>query len=177
MDKSSRLPGFYEQSVQQRAEQVAAWADLDEAERAILAGPGLMADRANQMIENVIGTHALPLGVAVNFLVNGHDYLIPMAIEEPSVVAACSYMARIVRDAGGFHTCSTDPVMIAQIQVLDLADPWAAKFDLLSQKQRLLERWLLWCANLQYPMCMSLVWSRCPHQLCSILPLWEMKRL
>jgi hydroxymethylglutaryl-CoA reductase len=119
--------------------QVAEWARLNDEERLVLAGGGLPADRADLMIENVAGTHALPLGIAPNFLVNGRDYLIPMAIEEPSVVAAASYMAKIVRDSGGFSTCSTDPVMIAQMQVLDVPDPWAAKFDLLCQKERLLE--------------------------------------
>jgi len=73
-----------------------------------------------------------------NFLVNGRDYLVPMAIEEPSVVAAASYMARLVRQAGGFQTSSTEPVMIAQMQVLDLPDPWAARFDLLRHREQLL---------------------------------------
>jgi hydroxymethylglutaryl-CoA reductase len=91
------------------------------------------------MIENVVGLHTLPLGIATNFLINGQDYLIPMAIEEPSVVAACSFMARVVRDAGGFCTNSTESVMIAQMQILDLPDPWAARFDLLSNRQRLLD--------------------------------------
>jgi hydroxymethylglutaryl-CoA reductase len=91
------------------------------------------------MIENVVGTHSLPLGIAANFLINGRDYLIPMAIEEPSVVAAASYMAKIVRQAGGFRACSTEPVMIGQIQVLDMPDPWAAKFEISCQKQRLLD--------------------------------------
>ena len=139
MDKSSRLPGFYDLSVEERAARVAEWAGLDGAEQAVLRGNGLDGARADQMIENVVGTHALPLAIAPNFTVNGRDYLIPMVIEEPSVVAAASYMARIVRDAGGFHTCSTEPVMIGQMQVLDVADPWAARFDLLSQKERLLE--------------------------------------
>ena len=139
MDKSSRLPGFYDLSVEERAARVAEWAGLDGAEQAVLRGDGLDAARADQMIENVVGTHALPLAIAPNFTVNGRDYLIPMVIEEPSVVAAASYMARIVRDAGGFQTCSTEPVMIGQMQVLDVADPWAARFDLLSQKERLLE--------------------------------------
>ena len=74
------------------------------------------------MIENVIGKFELPLGVATNFTINGRDYLIPMAVEEPSVVAAASYMARIVRLNGGFRTSSTDPIMRAQIQVLRPAD-------------------------------------------------------
>ena len=139
MEKSSRLPGFYAHTVPERARQIAGWAGLDDAEHAVLRGAGLEADRADQMIENVVGTHSLPLGIAANFQVNDRDYLIPMAIEEPSVVAAASYMAKIVRQAGGFRTCSTEPVMIGQIQVLDMPDLWAAKFELLCQKQRLLE--------------------------------------
>ena len=139
MDKTSRLPGFYNLSVEERATQVGAWAGLDEAERAVLLGAGLAAERADQMIENLVGLHALPLGIAANFLVNGRDYLVPMAIEEPSVVAAASYMARIVRDAGGFAAHTTEPVMIGQMQILDVADPWAARYELLAQKQRLLD--------------------------------------
>jgi hydroxymethylglutaryl-CoA reductase len=133
------LPGFYDLSVDERAARVAEWAGLDDEERTLLHEAGLAVARADQMTENVVGTHALPLSIAPNFLINGRDYLIPMAIEEPSVVAAASYMARIVRKAGGFHTDSTEPVMIGQMQVLDLPDPWAARFDLLSQKQRLLD--------------------------------------
>jgi hydroxymethylglutaryl-CoA reductase len=139
MAKTSRLPGFYDFSVHDRIDRVAEWAGLDETERATLAGAGLTVDRADQMIENVAGTHALPLGIAANWTINDRDYLVPMAIEEPSVVAAASYMAKIVRDAGGFRTCASDPVMIGQMQVLDIADPWSARFDLLCQKQRLIE--------------------------------------
>jgi len=139
VEKSSRLPGFYTLTTGDRALSVAEWAGLDESERASLIGHGLGPDLADQMIENVVGTHALPLGIAPNFLINGRDYLIPMAIEEPSVVAAASYMAKIVRTAGGFTTSSTEPVMIGQMQVLDVRDPWAARFDLLAQKQRLLD--------------------------------------
>ena len=110
MDKSSRLPGFYDLSVEERAHRIAEWAGLDDAERTILIGAGLGADLAGQMIENVVGTHALPLGIAANFRINSRDYLIPMAIEEPSVVAAASFMAKIVRDAGGFRASSTEPI-------------------------------------------------------------------
>jgi hydroxymethylglutaryl-CoA reductase len=151
MAKSSRLPGFYDLSVEERAARVAEWAGLDEGEQAVLVGGGLAKERADQMIENVVGTHSLPLGIAPNCLVNGRDYLVPMAIEEPSVVAAASYMAKIVRGAGGFRTCSTEPVMIAQMQVLDVPDPWAAKFDLLCQKQHLLD-----LANQTDPLVVSL---------------------
>lgn len=151
MDKTSRLPGFYDLSVDERVNRVAQWARLDDAEREVLAGASLVADRADQMIENVVGLHALPLGIAPNFVINGRETLVPMVIEEPSVVAAASFMAKIVREAGGFRTCSTEPVMIAQMQVLDVPDPWAAKFDLLCQKQRLLD-----VANQTDPVVVSL---------------------
>jgi hydroxymethylglutaryl-CoA reductase len=151
VDKSSRLPGFFSLSAEQRAARTADWAGLDEAERAALSGAGLTLERADQMIENVVGLHGLPLGIAPNFTVNGRDYLVPMAIEEPSVVAAASFMARIVRDAGGFQACSTEPVMIGQIQVLDVADAWAARFHLLARKQQLLD-----AANQTDPVVVSL---------------------
>ncbi len=151
MEKSSRLPGFYDLSVEERSDRVAEWAELDEAERSLLSGAGLSVERAAQMIENVVGTHALPLGIAPNFVINGRECLVPMAIEEPSVVAAASFMARIVRQAGGFAADATESVMIGQMQVLDLPDPWAARFELLRHKQRLLD-----AANQTDPMVVSL---------------------
>jgi hydroxymethylglutaryl-CoA reductase len=139
MSKSSRLPGFYKLSLEDRAAVVAELAGLTANEQAILMGKGSSPAQADQMIENVVGIHALPLGIAVNFLVNGQDYLIPMAIEESSVVAGASFAARLVRDSGGFTTSSDEPVMIGQIQVLDVADPWAACSQLLAHKSRLLQ--------------------------------------
>jgi len=139
MNKSSRLPGFYKLSLEDRANVVAELAGLTASEKAILMGKGLGPAQADQMIENVVGTHALPLGIAVNFLINGQDYLIPMAIEEPSVVAGASLAARLVREGGGFTTSSDEPVMIGQIQVMDVADPQAARSELLAQKSRLLQ--------------------------------------
>ncbi|MDY7041635.1 MAG: hydroxymethylglutaryl-CoA reductase, degradative [Chloroflexota bacterium] len=119
---------------------MARWAELTTEETAILVGKKrLSVPQADHMIENLVGVHGLPLGIAVNFLINGRDYLIPMAIEEPSVVAGASFAARLVRAGGGFNVTSTPPEMIAQIQILDLADPWAARFDLLAAKSRLLE--------------------------------------
>ena len=96
MEKSSRLPGFYDLSVAERANIIAQWAGLTVEESAILE-EGLSSAQANQMIENVVGTHALPLGIAANFAINGRDYLIPMTIEEPSVVAGASFAAQLVR--------------------------------------------------------------------------------
>ena len=139
MSKSSRLPGFYKLSLEERAAVIAELAGLTASEKAILMGQGLSPAQADQMIENVVGIHALPLGIAVNFLINGQDYLIPMAIEEPSVVAGASFTARLVREGGGFTTSSDEPMMIGQIQLLDVADPKAARSELLAQKSRLLQ--------------------------------------
>jgi hydroxymethylglutaryl-CoA reductase len=90
------------------------------------------------MIENVIGTFELPVGVATNFTVNGRDYLIPMAVEEPSVVAAASYMARIVRQCGGFYTSSTGPIMRAQVQILEVRDLHGARARLLRERDEII---------------------------------------
>jgi len=121
--KTSRLPGFYELPLAERARLVAQWAGLTPEEQAILMGPGgLQPDKADQMIENVAGLYALPLGIAVNFLVNGRERLIPMVIEEPSVVAGLSYAARMVRAGGGFRAEADRPLMIGQVQVVDLPD-------------------------------------------------------
>jgi hydroxymethylglutaryl-CoA reductase len=138
-DKSSRLPEFYRLSLEDRIKTICDWVGLDEGERAILAGQGLKAAQADKMIENVLGTYELPLGIATNFLVNGRDYLVPMVVEEPSVVAAASNMARVVRSGGGFQTETTDPVMIGQIQVLDIPDMDAAVAAIEANKQKLMD--------------------------------------
>ena len=100
---------------------------------------GLSSGAADHMVENAIGVFGLPLGIATNFLVNGRDVLVPMAIEEPSVVAGASFAARLIREGGGFAATSDEPVMIAQVQVLDLMNPHAARLALLANKQRLLD--------------------------------------
>ena len=139
MAKSSRLTGLYNQPLETRIERVAEWADLTADEAEILCGAmGLDITRADQMIENVVGLHGLPLGIAANFVVNGRDVLVPMAIEEPSVVAGASFAARLARVGGGFQATTTDPEMIGQLQVLDVADPWSARFDLLAAREELL---------------------------------------
>jgi hydroxymethylglutaryl-CoA reductase len=139
--RSSRISGFYNLTLDQRIEQVARWTALTPEEIAALRGRmGLDLTRAARMIENVVGTHALPLGIAVNFRVNGRDVLVPMAVEEPSVVAGASFAAKLARAGGGFQADATTPQMIGQIQVLDVPDPWAARFELLSARQELLAR-------------------------------------
>jgi len=138
-NKSSRLSGFYKLSLDDRIKTIGDWAGLDENERALLAGQGLKPKQADMMIENVLGTYELPLGIAANFLINGRDYLIPMSVEEPSVVAAASNMAKAIRAGGGFHTEATDPVMIGQIQVLDIPDMGAAVAAIEENRQRLMD--------------------------------------
>lgn len=137
--KSSRITGFYKRSLAQRADLLAQWGGLNADERAALTGEsGLDATHADLMVENAVGIYALPLGVATNFRVNQRDYLIPMAIEEPSVIAAVSNAARLFRAGGGFSAGSDEPVMIGQIQVLDLDDPAAAGQAVLAQRSQLL---------------------------------------
>jgi hydroxymethylglutaryl-CoA reductase len=140
MHRSSRLAGFYSQALAERAAQVANWSQLTERESAVLRGAmGLDAARADQMIENVIGLHALPLGIAVNFVVNGRDVLVPMVIEEPSVVAGASFAAKLARAGGGFRAIAPTQQMIGQVQVLGVPDPWSARFDLLAARDELFE--------------------------------------
>lgn len=139
MTLSSRIAGFYNLALGDRVAQVAQWADLSDEEIATLRGAmGLSPARADEMIENVVGVHALPLGVAVNFLVNDRDVLVPMVIEEPSVVAGASFAAKLARGAGGFRATTTPPEMIGQIQVLDVPDPWSARLDVLASREELL---------------------------------------
>lgn len=136
--RTSRISGFYKLTVEQRANLVAEWADLSAAETATLHTGGLDHDLAANMIENVAGSFTLPLGIATNFLVNGKEYLVPMAVEEPSVVAAASNSARQIRAGGGFTTFASDPIMIGQIQLLDVPDIAAAEVAIANAKHDLM---------------------------------------
>lgn len=138
--RSSRLPGFFKRTLPERAAMISQWANLGSLDQAVLLGvSGLTATLADQMIENVVGIYGLPLGIATNFKINDVDYLIPMAIEEPSVVAAASNAAKAVREGGGFRTHSDPSLMIGQIQVLDVPDIDAAVEQILAEKDALLE--------------------------------------
>ena len=149
--KSSRIPGFYKLSVKERMEIVKEFAGLTDEEASLLQSTGsLSLELADRMIENVVGAIPIPLGIAVNFLINGKDYLIPMAIEETSVVAAASYGAKMTRSKGGIFTDSTEPVMIGQIQVVKVKDPYRARMAILESKDEILEK-----ANEQDPMLVS----------------------
>ena len=152
MGKTSQLPGFYKLSPEERLRVVKEFAGLTDGEMEILRSTGsLELEQADRMVENVIGTTELPLGIAVNFLINGRDYLIPMAIEEPSVVAAASNAARMARAKGGFRTSSTEPIMIGQIQLTGVRDPSGAKEAILSNKEKIIR-----IANEQDPMLVKL---------------------
>lgn len=139
-ERTSRLSGFYKLPLHERVEIVADFAGLTDDEKEYLAGLGLDSSQADMMIENTLGTFELPLGVAVNFLINGRDYLVPMAVEEPSVLAAVSHAAKLFRAGGGFEATATDPVMIGQIQVLDVPDLDEAMAAIADNKEALLEQ-------------------------------------
>ncbi len=152
MPSNSRISGLRDHSPTQRLAIVAGGAGVDEALLAALQPEnGLTIAQADHMVENVVGLIGIPVGVATNFTIDGIDRLVPMATEEPSVVAAASNAARMARVHGGFTTSYTGDVMIAQIQVLDAIDPHGTRFALLQAKDELLA-----LANEQDPMLVSL---------------------
>jgi len=136
-EKSSMVSGFYKLPINKRVEFVKNFSGLNDEETKLFTSC-LDMKIADKMIENVLGTFELPLGIAVNFLINGKDYLIPMAIEESSVVAAASNAAKIARVKGGFKTECTDPLMIGQIQILNMKDVADAANKILSKKKEIL---------------------------------------
>jgi hydroxymethylglutaryl-CoA reductase len=151
MKKSSSISGFYKLTPKQRLEIVREFADLSEEECNLLLNTGsLPLDVADRMIENTIGAIPIPLGIGVNFYINGKDYLIPMATEEPSVVAAASYAAKMVRKGGGFQTSSTNSIMIGQIQTVGIKKPKVAKLRVLEAEKKILDK-----ANEQDPVLCS----------------------
>ncbi|KNY04073.1 hydroxymethylglutaryl-CoA reductase, degradative [Microbacterium sp. GCS4] len=152
MPTNSRISGLRDHTPDERLALVAEGAGLDaDALQALRPDGGLSLAQADHMIENVVGMVGIPVGVATNFTIDGRDHLVPMATEEPSVVAAASNAARMARAHGGFTTSYTGDVMIAQIQVLDAVDPHGTRFALLEAKDELLA-----LANEQDPMLVSL---------------------
>jgi hydroxymethylglutaryl-CoA reductase len=122
----TRIPGFYRLSVGERRDALRGIADVTAQDVQTLEGGGLDTTTADRIVENAVGVYALPLGVGLNFRVNGRDVLVPMAVEEPSVIAAASNAARMVREGGGFIAEADDPIMTAQIEIVDVADPDAS---------------------------------------------------
>ena len=140
MVEDSKVSGFYKLAREERVKKLMEVTGLGEKDLGPLVDPGKVdLEVLDHMIENVVGAMTLPLGIATNFKVNGQDYLIPMAIEEPSVVAAASNAARMARDLGGFTATDTGPHMIAQIQTVEVPTPFAAKDKIIEKKEELLE--------------------------------------
>lgn len=138
--KSNQYSGFHKLTAAQRAAEVIEFAGLSQEDAALLTRPeALKMEIADHMIENVIGTFQLPIGVAMNFLINGKEYVIPMVVEEASVVAAASNAAKMARAAGGFTTSYSGDVMIAQIQCINTANPHFARQTILAHKGELLD--------------------------------------
>jgi hydroxymethylglutaryl-CoA reductase len=152
MTDNSELQGFYKLSMEERRDILKKTTSLTDEEVKTLANTGGLPDEvADHMIENVVGGYTYPLGMATNFRINGKDYLVPMALEEPSVVAAASNAAKMARVKGGFTVTNTGPVMIGQIQVVNVPDPEGAKAKLIARKADILKK-----ANDQDPMLVSL---------------------
>ncbi|MBN55767.1 MAG: hydroxymethylglutaryl-CoA reductase, degradative, partial [Euryarchaeota archaeon] len=137
--ENSRIKGFYKLSVAERRELLAGIAGLSEEQLEAWANAGeLEEDSADRMIENVVGTYSLPIGVATNFVIDGSHYAIPFVLEEPSVVAAASNMAKRCLENGGFTSNNDDPVMIGQIQVVGCEDPNGAMESIIASKDELI---------------------------------------
>ena len=136
---TSRFPGFYKLDIPDRLNKLDEWMPLSVDEKWLLKKETLTAELADMMIENAIGVFGLPLGLALNMRLNDKDYIIPMAIEESSVVAAASNAARLIRENGVMVAQSSDPLMISQIQIVDVAKPKPARDKILKQKAKLIE--------------------------------------
>ena len=138
--KNSTYSGFYKLSVEERLKEVAEFANLEDKHIKTIQNPEILdIEKADNMIENVIGRFTLPLGVALNFMINGKDYIIPMVTEEASVVAAASNAAKLARDSGGFYTNNTGSIMIAQVQVTDILDVDYTRIIIYEHKDEILK--------------------------------------
>ena len=137
---TSRLPGFYRLPLAERRAALIQAAGLDDGALDAALPGALGIGAAEAMIENVIGTYELPLGIAANLIVDGREVLVPMVVEEPSVVAATSNAARIARAGGGFHTHATAPIMLGQVQITHVVDPAAALAALATHTPAIIER-------------------------------------
>src|SRR5512140_2866181 len=136
---SSRIAGFHKLRFDERISQIGRLFKLSNEEVSALRGEGsLSQELANKMIENAVGTFSLPLGLGLNMQMNRRDYIVPMAVEEPSVVAAVASAAKTVREAGGFEADADESVMIGQVQVTEYGDPTEASEKILEAKEQIL---------------------------------------
>jgi hydroxymethylglutaryl-CoA reductase len=152
MSRSSRISGLHKMPIDERVRVVREFAGLSDEEAALLgSSSSLGLETADRMIENVIGTFELPMGIVPNMVINGRDVLVPLAVEESSVVAALANAAKMARSGGGFFTSTSDPVMIGQIQAVGLADPFGAKIRILERRREIID-----LANEQDPILVKL---------------------
>jgi len=135
---NSRIAGFYNLNINERLSQAALAAGLTPEDLAAWTGGGIGPEAADHMVENAVGVYALPVGLGLNFQINGREVLVPMVIEEPSVVAGASFMAKLARAGGGFQTTSSLPLMIGQMQVLKISNLEEARLKLYEHKAELL---------------------------------------
>ncbi|MCK5453236.1 MAG: hydroxymethylglutaryl-CoA reductase, partial [Calditrichia bacterium] len=138
--EKSRIPKFYKYSIPERLRILLEKNLLDDDDYYQLLNNNNMIDGsdADKMIENVIGIFGLPIGLGLNFMVNKKEYVVPMVVEEPSIVAAVSSSAKLVREAGGFQSVNTDPILIGQIQIVDVENPVRAKNVILQNKEEII---------------------------------------
>ena len=136
----SRIPNFFRMAINERLAALKERGLLTKQDlHALASGEHTLAlDVADRMIENVVGVFGLPLGVALNFFINGKDYVVPLSVEEPSIVAGLSGAARVARLSGGFQAEATDPILIGQVQVVGMADPNAAMQELMAHRDEIL---------------------------------------
>src|SRR6185437_7927884 len=136
----SRIPNFYKFSVVERLRTLHERGILSDHDYAqLVAGQQVLSSaNADKMVENVVGVMGLPLGLGLNFVINDKEYVVPMAVEEASIVAALSSAAKLVRQSGGFRTSSTEPVLIGQVQVVEVAHPTKAQQAILQNKDAIL---------------------------------------
>jgi hydroxymethylglutaryl-CoA reductase len=152
MGKTSRIPGLHRMTIAERIQAVKAFADLSPDEIALFGQSSVLdLETADRMVENVIGTFEIPLGIVPNMVVNGREVLVPLAVEESSVIAALANAAKMVRSGGGFFTSTSAPIMIAQIQAVDIDDPFAAKVKILEHRSEIIAM-----ANEQDPVLVKL---------------------
>jgi hydroxymethylglutaryl-CoA reductase len=151
MAKSSRISGFHKLSIPERLAKVKEFAELTDEEIALFNTQALDMPTADRMIENVVGTFQFPIGIVTNMVINNKEYLIPLVVEESSVVAGASNAASMARSGGGFYTSNSGPLMIAQIQTVKLTDPFSARLKILEKKDEILS-----LANKQDPVLVNL---------------------
>jgi hydroxymethylglutaryl-CoA reductase len=136
---NSRISGFYNLTLEERRAKLLESAPLSPEDLLPFTNGGLTSDTADHMIENVIGMYSLPVGIGLNFMINGRDVLVPFVVEEPSIVAGVSFMAKLTRAGGGFTATTTESLMIGQMQLINVINMDEARLKLYEHKAELLE--------------------------------------